>query len=267
MSGQGVLRTKQYLPLYAPGPARIRSLNVRDGEEVAAGAVLIALDMPDLEQRRRSAGVRVEHLQWQLEVSGLDDTLRENQAVIREELAGARAELTGTLHERARFEIRAPFAGVLVDTSPELRAGVWTNPREKLGVLIAPSAWQVEIFLAENEIHRVRLGDPGRFYSEASGMHPLALRVVRIDPDATRQLAEAMLAVQHGGHILARERNGQLIPEQAIYRVVLQALPSSRATLPTRVLRGRVVVEGERKSPLAAYLRTAATVIVREAGW
>ena len=30
-----------------------------------------------------------------------------------------------------------------------------------------------------------------------------------------------MLAVGHGGEVLVRERNGQLIPERAVYRVVL----------------------------------------------
>ena len=225
----------------------------------------MTLDMPDLEQRRRRAEDRIQQLQWQLEVSGLDDDLRSNQAVIREELAGARAQLVGAQQERARFEMRAPFAGVLLDVGPELRAGVWVNPRERLGVLVDPSSWQVEIYLDENDIQRVRVGDSARFFSEASAGAPLLLRIVRIDPDATRQLPEVMLSAQHGGQIVTRERNGKLIPQQAIYRVVLEVQPHGSRT--AHVLRGRVVIDGERKSVLGDYLRTAMTVVIREAGW
>ncbi|MEP7246925.1 MAG: hypothetical protein ABI885_25025, partial [Gammaproteobacteria bacterium] len=89
----------------------------------------------------------------------------------------------------------------------------------------------------------------------------------RIDHAGLCVLGEQMLAAQHGGHLPARERNGQLIPQQALYRVVLEALPSVGAAYPQHVLRGRVVVDGQRKSFLADYLRTAVTVVVREAAW
>ncbi len=266
VSGQGMLRTAQYFPIYAPGPARIDNLAVHGGETVVAGAVLVALDMPDLEQRSRKASTRLQQLQWQLEVSGLDADLRANQTVLREELAGAKAQLEGATQERARFEVRAPFAGVIVDVAPELRNGVWVSPRERLGVLVDPSAWQVETYLEENEIQRVQLGNQARFFPEGAPLGSLPLKVVRIDPDATRQLTEPMLAAQHGGQIVVRERNGHLIPQQAIYRVVLQ-VESGTAGAASHSLRGRVVIDGERKSPLGAYLRTAATVVIREAGW
>jgi putative peptide zinc metalloprotease protein len=267
VSGQGVLRTHQFFALYAPGPARIEHLAVHGGEQVAAGSVLVALEMPDLAQRHRQATQRLQQLQWQLEVSGLDDDLRANQTVIREELAGAKAQLEGASQERARFEVHAPFAGVIVDVPPELRDGVWVNPRERLGVLVDPSAWRVETYLEESAIQRVQVGNVARFFSEASPAKPLALTVVRIDPDATRQLPEPMLAAQHGGQIVVRERNNHLIPQQAIYRVVLQVQPGSFEPTASHSLRGRVVIDGERKSLLGDYLRTAATVIIREAGW
>src|SRR5690606_37014531 len=146
--------------------------------------------------------------------------------------------------ELSRFDMRAPFAGVLVDVAPELRAGVWVNARERLGTLIDPRSWQVETYLTDSEIQRVHAGDSARFFPENSGVTSLPLRVIRIDPDATRQLPEEMLSQQHGGQILTRERNGHLIPEQAIYRVVLAVDPthSDPSQAPLRVLRGRVVI-------------------------
>jgi putative peptide zinc metalloprotease protein len=192
--------------------------------------------------------------------------MRANQTVTREELAGARAELAGAMKELSRFEMRAPFAGVLVDIAPELRAGVWVNARERLGTLIDPHSWQVETYLTDSEIQRVHAGDSARFFPENSGVASLPLRVIRIDPDATRQLPEEMLSQQHGGQILTRERNGHLIPEQSIYRVVL-AVDTDVAKESLRVLRGRVVIDADRRSLLGGYFRTAATVLIRETGW
>jgi putative peptide zinc metalloprotease protein len=76
-----------------------------------------------------------------------------------------------------------------------------------------------------------------------------------------------MLAAQHGGQIVARERNGRLIPQQAVYRVMLQVEGNQPGVSAGHALRGRVVINGEGKSLLGDYLRTAATVVLREAGW
>lgn len=267
LSGQGVLRPTQYLPLYAPGPARIDTLGVGAGGQVAAGTLLIGFDTPDIEQRRKRAEQQLRQSQWLLEVSGLDNEMRANQSIFREELAGAKNQLADVGKEQARFQIHAPFAGVLVDVAPELREGVWVGPRERLGVLIDPSAWQVETYLTDSDIQRVHLGYSARFFPEASGLEPLHLRVVRIDPDATRQLPEPMLSAQHGGEVATREHNGHLIPDQAIYRVVLQVQPDDLPTSAAHVLRGRVVIDGDRRSLLGGYMRTAATVLIRETGW
>jgi len=267
VNGQGVMRTAQYFSLYAASPARIGALPGHNGSRLEAGALLVKLESPDLDYRQQQIQAHLQRLKWQMEVSGMDADTRANQAVTREELVGAQTELTGVLHERQRFEIRAPFAGVLVDVGPELRKGVWVNRQERLGVLIDPRHWLVETYLEESEIKRVRLGDSARFFGEQSGMNPLRMRVVRIDPDATRQLHDLMLTVPHGGQIQARERNGLLIPDKALYRIVLQLPSDELTTVNTPAQRGQVVIDGGRKSLFGDYLRAAASVFIREAGW
>jgi len=89
--------------------------------------------------------------------------------------------------------------------------------------------------------------------------------VVRIDRDATRALPDAMLAVGHGGEVLVRERNNQLIPERAVYRVVLAVEEAAPAQ--AHVLRGSVVIYGRPKSLAGDFLRSGAALAIREAGW
>lgn len=263
VKGQGMLRTALHFPIYAPGPARIVSLPNHNGDALQAGQLLMTMESPDLDYRQRQTQERVKNLGWQMEVSGLDEGSRARLGVTREELAGAQAELSGSSRERQRFEMRAPFAGVLADLGPELHAGVWVNRQERLGVLVDPAHWQVETYLDETEVQRVKTGDTGRFYAEASGERSFRLKVIRIDPDATRLLPDPILSVQHGGQIITRERNGQLIPEKAIYRVVLdvEGRPNS-----FRAQRGQVVIDGKARALLGDYLRSGLSVLIRESG-
>ena len=137
--------------------------------------------------------------------------------------------------------------------------------QQQLGVLIDPKAWGVETYLGDAEVERIAVGDSGRFVPETPGLPTRSLKVVRIDRDATRALPDAMLAVGHGGEILVRERNGQLIPERAVYRVVL-AVQDADAP-PGRVLRGSVTIHGEPKSLAGDFIRSAAALLIRESGW
>lgn len=266
VNGQGLMRSARHYPLFAPGPARVDGLPVKPGEPVAAGQVLIRLAADDAEYRLRLAQARFSRLAWQAEVSGLDDTLRARQPVTVEELEAARAELTGATEERQRYTVTAPFAGVLADLAPDLRVGEAVGRQQQMGVFIDPSAWEVETYLTDAEVERVAVGDSGRFLPETPGLPARALKVARIDRDATRALPDAMLAVGHGGEVLVRERNGQLIPERAVYRVVL-TVDTADGPAPTRVLRGAVVIYGKPKSLAGDFLRSGAALLVRESGW
>jgi putative peptide zinc metalloprotease protein len=268
LQSQGILHTARHFPLYAPDPARIVELPRVSGAHVKAGELLMALEFPDLEYRAKKAQDEISRLGWQLEVAGFNDEMRAMQNVTREQLAGARTELSGMHRQQQRLALAAPFDGVLVDVPPALAEGVWVNRQERLGELIDPTHWEVQTYLGESEVQRVKVGDTGWFYPETPGKRAIKLQVIHVDIDVTRQLPEPMLSVQHGGQVLVHERNNQLIPDKALYRVVLSAAinPESSASIPMSE-RGQVVINGDAKSWLGAYTRTAFTVLIRESGW
>ena len=112
----------------------------------------------------------------------------------------------------------------------------------------------------------MRVGESARFFPETAGRQVTPLHVTGIDRDATRTLTEPLLALGHGGEIAVREKRGQLVPEQAIYRVTLAAEASDGAAQ-SQHLRGHVVIDGAAKSMLGDLLRSAVAVVMREAGW
>ena len=265
VSSQGLMRSARHYPLFAPGPATIAAMPVKPGQAVPAGQVLMKLDAVDAKYRQRLANARVSRLAWQAEVSGLDENLRARQPITVEELEAARAELAGANDELQRYTVTAPFPGVLADLSPDLRVGESVGRQQQLGVFIDPTAWVVETYLTDAEVERIAVGASGRFLPETPGLPALALKVASIDRDATRALPDAMLAAGHGGEVLVRERNNQLIPERAVYRVVLAVEEAAPAQ--ARVLRGSVVIYGRPKSLVGDFLRSGAALAIREAGW
>lgn len=109
------------------------------------------------------------------------------------------------------------------------------------------------------------MGDPAGFVGDGGEGGRLQLEVRHIDADATRVLPNGMLSAQAGGHILVRQRRDQLIPEQGLYRVSL-AVEAAPEALSDQSWRGTVVIHGRWESPASRYLRSALSVLLREAG-
>ena len=267
VGGQGVLRSSEHYALFAPGTAQVLAMPVAEGTRVEAGTVLMELASPEVEYRQQQVSQRVERLDCQVQVAGFDDSLRARQLVTREQLATADSEQAGAALERQRYQLTAPFAGELRDRRPDLGVGEWVNRQDPLAVLVAPGRWQVETYLGESEVARIEAGDRGRFYPETRGLPSLALRVLSVDRDASRTLGEAMLASTHGGEVMVRERRGQLVPEKAVYRVLLEVSDTADAAAVGRVQRGQVVIYGSPKTLLGDFARAAVAVLVRESGW
>ena len=267
ITASGVLRPHEVWPVFAPGGARIEALPVTHGASVAAGAPLLTLQVPDLASREQALAVRLEQQRWQAAASGFDEDMRKRWKVAEQSLLTTETEWQGLQAERRQFQPQAPYAGVFYWADPDLTVGQWVGKREPLGLLVAQgTTWRVETWLDEDQVAQVQLGQQATFWPDSATGRMLDLRVAVIDRDASRTLPRRELASAWGGHVLTREKNGQLVPERAVYRVALdvQALPAEMQALSWR---GHVVIHGSWSSPAARYFRQALTVLVRESGF
>ncbi len=267
IGASALLRPHESWPVFAPAGAQVVALPQGHGARVAAGQPLVVLQVPDLASRERALQARLEQQRWQAATSGFDDEMRKRWRVAEQVAATTQAELQGVAAEQHQFAPVAPYDGRLHLADPDLAPGQWVARRESLGLLVREGTpWRVETWLDEEAVARLRVGQGGRFVTDGGTGGVLALRVVEIDRDAARVLPRRELASVLGGHILTREKNGQLVPERAVYRVALevQDLP---ADLAARSWRGQVVLHADWQSPASRYLRHAASVLVREAGF
>ena len=265
LAASGLLRPAQVYPLHAPGAAQVSKLAALDGTEVAAGATLLELASPELQLRWWRAQARLERLRWQAANTGVETEQRGQMQALQQAQVTAAAEMDGVNTEIALYSPKAPFSGVLY-LSPELKPGVWVSDHERLGMLVKQGQWQVESYLDEDAVRRVRIGDSARFFPDGLTGAPLTMRVTAIEQDASRVLLHGELASQFGGSVLTREKHGQLVPEQAIYRVTLQ-VEGEPGRLARHSWRGHVVIHGRWVAPGLVYLRAAMALAWRELGF
>ena len=267
ITASAVLRPQHSWPVFAPAGARVDAVFFQHGETVPSGQALMDLYVPDLFSREKILQARWDQQRWQAATSAFDEDMRKRWKVAEQNLQMTQVELQGVEAERHQFKPTAPFDGTLQWVDPDLAVGQWVGKKEPLVVLVQlGSKWRVETWLDEDDVGRVHLGNSARFLSDSPAAHILNLTVTAIDRDAARVLPRRELASAVGGHVLTREKNGQLIPERAVYRVSMDVdvMPSF---MQQQSWRGSVIVESDTQIPISRYARQVMSVLMREMGF
>ncbi|MFT3858108.1 MAG: HlyD family efflux transporter periplasmic adaptor subunit [Aquabacterium sp.] len=268
-SASALLRPAAQYVVYAPPHARLITMPPANGRPVKAGEPLLLLASPELASRMQAAQAHVRQLRWQASATAFDPDQRARWQVLQEELSAAEADLSALQADARRYAPVAPFDGEIRDVPPDLQAGAWLSTDEALARLITRQGHTVTAYIDEDELPLIQPGDTARFYADAPSGPSVPLTVVRIEADATRVLPEHELAHLFGAGIVVREKNGLLMPERPVYRVTLQSPPDLHISEMARqhAWRGSVVFHGRWTAPGWRYIRHAAAVIRREAGF
>jgi putative peptide zinc metalloprotease protein len=262
----GLLKPEKSFTVYAPTGAQLVSLPWNDGVVVDKGELLLTMAAPEITKRWNMANARQQRARLQLESSGVDANQRGNLQVVQQELEVAQAEVAQVNTELLQYQPTAPFKGVLFHAEPDLAPGVWLKQQDKLASLVSIDSWIVETYLDEDEIRLINVGDNGTFMSDGHGLPTMNVKVVEIDKDATRLLSTAMLSAPAGGSVMVRDKQGQLIPDKAYYRVVL-ASDNQLVSKLDKSWRGKLVIRGKSQIPIMRYIQSATVVLWREAGF
>ena len=261
----GLLVMQEQWALYAPAHARVRAMPYENGATVPEGAVVVELESPALRTRAIQNAARRGRLARESASAGFDAETRKDWRVLHEALTTARAERGAIAADAVRYAPKAPFAGVLRDIDPDLRAGDWVAERELLARVVREGPTHVVTYVEEGDINRIAVGDRALFFSDGLEGPDLELEVAAIEKDAARVLDEPELATLFGGHVLVREKDGVLYPERGVYRVVLAVRSGAPST--QHRWRGEVTISGQWEAPGERFVRTVLSVLWREMGF
>ena len=249
--------------LFAPMPARLEQVLVKEGQAVRGGDALFLLAAPAVTSQLQQLQSRIAGLERQINGAIDNAGLNERARVLDQELAAARAEYALQSAELGRLTVAAPHAGVVRDLDPGLFPGAWVGTSHVLGRVVGNGAGQAQVFVHESDIGRVKLGARARLIPRRADAAARAATVTRIDSTASRLLPEAMLSSLHGGPIAARGGpHGESLANEALYRVTLQLDGDGVDSMAPMVAH----IDGERSSMLWRAARKVAGVLIRESG-
>jgi multidrug resistance efflux pump len=188
------LRAVQRAELRAPVAGFLREVRLAEGQRVAAGTVVLRLEVPDLPSKIAQKQAEVAEAVAKLSVlraqaEAPDRTAREGddgrvqswQILAGEAQVGRmREELKYLLELQRRQPVASPVAGLVV--TPHLREKVGQYFRE--GELICevedPSALEAEIAVSEQDMARVREGQAVDLKARVAAFDTLHAKVTRI---------------------------------------------------------------------------------------
>lgn len=251
--------------LHAPVAARVKTVNVHDGQIVAQGEVLIELESPDLDSRQAIVRREIQIQQLQMRRQAGRSETAADAGIVEQRLAEAVAEYRGLAAQRERLLLRAPHGGKVRDLLPQLTVGRWLSTKDPLARVVEDGA-RLRGYLAEAELWRVSPGASGRFIAD-DPMHPaIAVQLSEIDTNGVAYVdQEALTSDHHGPIAVRRDQHQRAEPVQAQYGARLSILENTPT--PVQPLRGIVVLQGSGESLLGVAWRRMAALGVRESGF
>ncbi|MEQ1661561.1 MAG: HlyD family efflux transporter periplasmic adaptor subunit [Thiobacillus sp.] len=180
--------------LTAPADGFLHKAHVRPGDRVAAGQLLAELADQDLLVELRGLEAELaQHQNAQLSAQAHSDRTEYSVNQGRAEAVRARVELLQQQIERS--QLRAPFAGVVIQGDLSQSIGAPIERGVELFTLSPSSGYRVMIQAEESEIAELRTGQSGRLILAALPARPLSLKIERITPLAQTDADKHYFAV------------------------------------------------------------------------
>lgn len=191
----GSLRLRRLVRIHSQEEGRVTRLGVFEGDQVAAGQDLVALDRTLLQAELDKA--RATREQKRLDLARLEGLVKRN-AVSEDEIAQARTALTVAEAEERLLEtrlaytrIQAPFAGVI--TQRLVEPGDFVAKDRHLLTLADPGSLVAEVFVSELILPLVKVGDPATVRIDALGDARFRAQVLRIHPTLAETSRQAIV--------------------------------------------------------------------------
>lgn len=240
LSISGELQPVSRVVIRAREAGKILDMNVRDGQAVKAGDVLVRFETDDLQsallQRQSDRDAAEAELTLAMQALTRTEQLAAKNIASAEQLDKAKSDVVvktarvqslSAQADIARLalrnaEIRAPFSGTVTRRLAEAGARVGTDG--ELLTLVDTSVLEAKVLVATRDIPRVALGQTAELEIDGISGQTVPSTVERISPvaeDGTRFVAVYLRLVNHDGRlwggmfasgsILVREKNDALV--------------------------------------------------------
>jgi len=262
----GVIAPKQHNEVYPGVDGRVLYIP-EVGTKLNKGDLLFKMENPDLRYEQQVQKYDVEYYSTALARTG-SQALLEFRALDRERLNIANSEYVKASRNVNRLQARAPYDGIVTWVDKLAAQGGYVSRENPLLTYVDPNSNQIYGYIGEYDLQRLQSDDPIRFYPEHPYFSTVTGIIVELDTANASVLDYEILASENGGPITTQvdQVTGKLTPRDPIYLVRIQIDENQQRNYPILV-RGRVVLGGERKSLASRFFDSLVGTIIRESGF
>ncbi|MCP5091917.1 MAG: hypothetical protein GY949_13440 [Gammaproteobacteria bacterium] len=259
----GVVLSAEYAQVSNDVAGQLEEMLVDTGANVVAGAALMRLSNPQIDNRRRMMDAQLRHL------SVLERRARsaggEDLAALAKRRESLELKHTRLLEQQASLVVRARQAGIWVAPEVPHLLGAWLQRGEELGTLINPHGFNFSAVVAQDEvsalfgetIHRAEV----RLHGRAAEV--LTVGNLEIIPFQQERLPSAALGWSGGGPIpVAASDSTGIEAAEPFFRIDAKLSPEDAS----RLLHGHsglLRLSFEEKPLLVQWSRAARQVLQR----
>jgi putative peptide zinc metalloprotease protein len=259
-----IVEPAQLARTYAPRAARITAVHVAQGQSVEAGTPLVSLISDQLQHDIQVSGTEIGRIKAQLARLTADDSDRENSVIFLRELASQQIKLAGLHKEEAELQIRAPFAGKILELNPGVHIGREISQKEMIALIGAESEIVARGYVSEADLNRLHAGESGQLIPEQIMRATASATIRDIAIKGAQSIDIPDLASTNGGRIAVQpDQQHRLEPVSAVYAVTLAV---NANTVPDQRYRAVAQVRGDAESFALRVWRQVAKVLIRESG-
>ncbi len=192
----------------APRSGFIESVNVVAGEQVEPGQLLATLDARDLELEvsRSGSDIATAEVEFRAAMANFD---RQASAVARARLAQTRAQQMLVARQLEQSSLRAPIAGLILNTDPGDTLGAPVSRGDTLFEIAPVEGYEVHLLVNETDIRDIYIGQIGELSLRARPEEALPLTVLSVHPIAETGSGTSRFRVRAG---LIDSIDGQVSP-------------------------------------------------------
>ncbi len=246
--------------IYAPVPALVKRVLIREGQRVRRGQVLAVLHSPKFESDLGKSEIKLAHLRHELRALDASTLPPHHKQVVQEKLKEEERKRSGILALLLALDVKAPIAGVVRDVDEALSAEQWVGARTALMNIAGGTGSRVLALVPEEDSSRIAGRPVARFVAD-----DILLPAVVTLPGASTDIIggtipESILADVFGGSVPVSEVGGDLHVTTGwlAYRFDVMG------TAPRSIVRGEVNIAAEPISPATIVWRRIAAVLARE---
>ena len=261
-----VIAPQQHIEVYPGVDGQVLRV-AEQGSWLKSGDELFAMRNPDLNYEVASRKNSIEYYQLALERTGSKDLL-EVRALDKERLQEASGRYVRALRDLQKLNASAPFAGEVIWVNEIAKQGGWIRPNTVIMSFANTNHKEIYAYIGEYDLQRLHTESGIIFYPENAYFKPVTGKIIGVDTTNIAVLDYEMLADRNGGPIpVTKDKSSNTYkPIDPLYliRIAIDEMQVDRFPI---LIRGRVLLKGERKSFVSRFVDTLVGTIIRESGF